>query len=735
MRSSTLVAFLATGAAARYIHRVEQITRPSFPHLIKPHLVARDDEVCTSPSCQLAAENYLANFPSNYTEMDPCENFDQMICGGWLDKNDFRPDQATIGIGSTMSEEADNILRVIMENPYATNSTPAGVNATLDRENFDKMQSAYKACVDLDAIKAAGAAPLQEIVNELQEKFPLNAATKSTAAISSGELTDIMIWMAQYGLAPFVSAGTAADDKNPDTVIVSVGPGATTMAKQYYNNTAFVGNLTMTMAAMFSAILDNATDYTELAAKVVDLEGRIATVEPDPEIISDVTYYYNPMTLAEADALVPAISLTSLIKAQAPASYEPEFIIVQSPDYLKDVTPILESAPRDTLQALFMWSVISSFGGRIDKDINQPLRAFRNFQAGRPANATSDRWRTCLDEVDSVAGWIESEAYVQRAFSPEAKTFGDEIVQSLRDVYADKLQSLDWMGNDTKRVAIEKVKALNQKIGYPTISPNVLDPVSLRDFYANLTLSSASFFANGLSATTFELARTWAQLLAPADKEFWFMTASTVNAYYNPSSNEIAFPAGIMQQPVFDLDLPEYVSYGAFGSVAGHEITHAFDDSGRYYDQTGAFSEWWDNKTLASFTQRTQCFVDQYSEFAITGLDGAPLNVNGQLTLGENIADAGGVAASFEAWKMRDQADPARNKALPGLEFFTKDQMFFVSYATWWCGRSRLETAVNRIYTDPHSPPMFRIRGTLENSKAFLESFQCAKKEPKCELW
>jgi endothelin-converting enzyme len=202
---------------------------------------------------------------------------------------------------------------------------------------------------------------------------------------------------------------------------------------------------------------------------------------------------------------------------------------------------------------------------------------------------------------------------------------------------------------------------------------------------------------------------------------------------YNPPGNEIVFPAGIMQFPVFDVEVPSFVSYGAFGSVAGHELSHAFDSTGRHYDQNGNYTDWWNKNTVKEFESRAQCFVNQYGNYSVEGPDGKPLHVNGRLTLGENIADAGGLSASFASWQKRRAEKP--NQDLPGLEHFTQEQLFFVSYANWWCGTSRKETAINRIYTDPHAPKWARILGTMANSKDFRDSFNCPSKKPTCELW
>jgi endothelin-converting enzyme len=273
-----------------------------------------------------------------------------------------------------------------------------------------------------------------------------------------------------------------------------------------------------------------------------------------------------------------------------------------------------------------------------------------------------------------------------------------------------------------------------------------MDPPTLRDYYLSVEISPTTFFANSLSMSRFEVAREWSALGKPVDRNEWGMTVPTVNAYYNPPGNEIVFPAGIMQFPVFDVNVPQYLSYGAFGSVSGHELSHAFDSTGRHYDQNGNYTDWWTNSTVRAFEERAECFVNQYANFTVEGPGNKPLHVNGKLTLGENIADAGGVSAAFAAWKSRQShVTPSsssssrkfdkRDQDLPGLDYFSHEQLFFISYANWWCGKSRKETAIQRIYTDPHAPKWARILGTMANSRDFRESFGCPSKEPVCELW
>lgn len=271
-----------------------------------------------------------------------------------------------------------------------------------------------------------------------------------------------------------------------------------------------------------------------------------------------------------------------------------------------------------------------------------------------------------------------------------------------------------------------------QKIGYPTASPNLLDPMDLERYYQGLNVTT-NYFENARQYTIRAQNKSWDDLLRPTNRDRFEMSTPTVNAYYEPSKNSVNFPAGIMQMPAFSLDLPEYVSYGAFGSVAGHELTHGFDDNGSKYDENGRLRTWWDNTTQNNFNDRAQCFVDQFNKYYITQPDGTKLNVNGKLTEGENIADAGGISASFSAWQKRHATNPS--PLLPGLEEFTPEQMFYISYSTWWCGKVRPAQAVNYIYTDVHSPDTARILGTTANAAGFREAFNCPVKKPTCTLW
>ena len=328
-------------------------------------------------------------------------------------------------------------------------------------------------------------------------------------------------------------------------------------------------------------------------------------------------------------------------------------------------------------------------------------------------------------------GWILSHFFIRHAFTQEAKLAGENIVSNVKDALKKRLRE-SWMEDAVMRQAVQKLENMGMKIGYPTKSPNVEDPAAIKDMYKNVPVSAWSFFNNTLRMRQLVVGNRWLALGKPMDRDLWMGSLPTVDAHYDPSRNEIVIPAGIMRFPLFSIDLPAYVSYGALGSLAGHEIGHAFDSEGRRYDQNGNYTDWWTEPTVAEFERRARCYIDQYSRFSIPGLDGKPVFVNGLQTLAENIADATGLAAAFEAWKLtRGISDPD----LPGLEFFSHEQLFFLSYANFWCGKSRTEAAVTRIRTDPHAPNWARILGTVANSRGFRESFRCRERDPACQIW
>ncbi|PSR81949.1 endothelin-converting enzyme 1 [Coniella lustricola] len=704
-----------------------------------------DAKICTAAGCVLASATLLRSISPRYKDLDPCEDFRTYACEGFDAAHEIRSDQNSVGSLQIMSEEGQLILKRILESSEPQQASLFWTASSPDKEIFSKMQDGYQACLNETLLRSVGSQPLLDLLSEIGKLYPVREPSDKAS------LTNAVQYLIGLGVRSPISIGVGADDKDPDSNVVSLSPPYSfgLPSKQYYSRDEIVSAYKETISAVLEGLLrearveDNAMavfrtpEAPDLLNKkivdgLVDFESKMADAAPDPEDLSDITKVYNPKTLDEADSYNPAISVKSIVKHFA-SDHTPSKIIVASPKYLKKLANILDTQSRDVVQAYLVWKVVQSYGSVVESDSVEPLRRFNNKLQGKEPDVKPERWRTCVGVVDSDLPWILSRFFVESAFSKEAKDLGDQIIHDIKDEFIVKLNHSEWMTKNVRQLAIDKVNLIRQKIGYPTKSPNVTDAKELQKFYKDVPVAADTFFANRLASSKTEVRREWAQLGKPVDKDEWDMSASTVNAYYNPPGNEIVFPAGIMQAPVFyDPSIPKYLSYGAFGAVAGHELSHAFDSSGRNYDQNGNYTDWWDKSTIESFKKKTDCFVEQYSNYTIPTKDG-PLHVNGKLTLGENIADAGGLTAAYQSWRRRD--NEKADLQLPGLQHFTNEQVFFLAYGLTWCGKTREETAVRLVYTDPHSPNQYRIKGTTSNSREFREAFNCPVKEPTCELW
>lgn len=689
-------------------------------------------DLCLEPECIHAASEILYNLHPNYQDIDPCLDFEQYTCSGWRDRHDMRPDQGSIFAGTFMEENAQKRLRHILEAPESDELSSA------DKQNFKKLKSAYEACIDVEALKKKGSQPLDDLLAEISTVY------SSRSEQSTNNLTDTILFLMQTDVSALTAFSISPDDRDPDNVVIFVTPPREIglPSREFYNDTKVVEEYTDVVSKLLlnfktHDIYDTeSVSFSKLADKVVLFEKKLADATPDTQAQEDVTQYYNPMNLDEIVSLIPEVSFEQIVSSLAPEDFQTDRFIIGSPSYLKELSVTIKETPREVIQAFFRLKAIQRYYDDIEDPKISPLRQFNNRLAGKDPQATQDRWRKCIDGLDSGVGWILSRFYVLDSFPETSKKLGDQIISDIKEQFIYVLDGTKWMSAEVRQLGKQKVANLVQKIGYPTKSPNLMDGEDVKKYYDSLNIASDAFFENSVGMARFELLREWSQLGKPTDRDEWGMTAPTVNAYYNPPGNELVFPAGIMQPPVFyGPKAPLYLAYGAFGAVSGHELSHAFDSTGRHYDQTGNYTNWWDDETVAAFEERAQCFIDQYSNFTVPGPDedSEPLHVNGRLTLGENIADAGGLAASFHAWRKRDGSHA--DKALPGLEEFTKEQLFFISYSNWWCSKTTKEAAVQAIYTDPHAPKPARILGTMANSREFREAFKCPKKEPVCQLW
>lgn len=691
--------------------------------------------LCLTPACIHAASGYLTNLSPDFREIDPCTNFEEYVCGGWQENHDMRADQGMIDALGLIDDTVTTTVRHILEGDYPESSdhstfSPQNLLASMssaDRQNFDEMKEAYNACMDTTAITKRGMSPILELLDGVAATFG-----------KPGDYSDAILYLRKLSVGAFFNFYVSDDDKDPETQVIGVVPilSVGLPSKAYYEDKKIVAQYQEAMAKVLGAMQSSVAsvgDATQAAAALVQLESRLAHAAPEKQDMGDVTKTYNVMTVHDTAKLLPQFGFKKVLKALVPSDYKLNTTITAFPEVLANVSQIVSETPVEVVHNYFYWRLIASFSGAVMGPEIQPLKQFQNVLQGKDPNAEPERWRTCVRSASDSIAWVLSRFFIEAAFSAEAKDFGNQIISDIKAAYLRNFEKLEWMEEGVKKVAAEKVHNIDQKVGYPTASPNIMDPDELRKYYADLSIGH-EHFSNVVSARRFDLAQEWAALGKPTDMQQWGMPATMVNAYYNPPHNEIVFPAAILQFPLFSAALPSYVSYGAFGAVAGHELSHAFDNNGRHYDLHGRYDNWWTNATIEAFTERAQCIADQFSNYTVEGSDG-PIHINGQQTLGENIADSGGIAAAWSAWQDRRSQSKEPEMSLPGLEEFTHEQLFFVSYGNAWCSKFRPEMLTNRVRTDEHSPDPVRIRGTVLNSRGFREAFQCPVKEPTCELW
>jgi len=559
------------------------------------------------------------------------------------------------------------------------------------------------------------------------------------------------------------------DLKNSDNSMLYFTQSSLTLpSKEYYENEEVISLYQDVIKDMFKNISGNDDsgnfftkiinfffgsgddDSEKFARSIIELEKKLAVIMVPPEQTYDFSIY-DENTVKSLNEKYQYINWTTLfgklfshiqVKDDTP-------VYVVSHNYFDGLNKILKETDVDTLAAYAKWLVIKSYGDYIGDDVKQPLKKFVNTLTG--VTKDPERYEYCIDIVNpfvpSILGNVVgksmnmaiSKYYVDEVFSGDNKKIAEELINNIKEAMKKRIPQMTWLDKETAQSALEKVNTMTDKIGYPDF---IMSPEKLDEEYRDLNIVNNDFFANIVNLAKFSVARGIKTIYKPRDRTEWGMAPAVVNAMYNPLSNDITFPAGILRPPFFSSSDPEYLNYGAIGAVIGHEMTHAFDNTGKDFDAKGNLRNWWTNSTVSEFNKLTQCFIDQYGSFTVQDNTGKQVNLNGKLTLGENLADNGGLARAYEAYQMSlGKSDGKKNnQGLPGLTNYTNDQLFYISFGQIWCSKQRPEAALQQVLTDPHSPAKYRVNGSLSNSKHFAEVFKCKTGTPmnpekKCLIW
>ncbi|RPD66296.1 Metalloprotease [Lentinus tigrinus ALCF2SS1-7] len=749
------------------------------------------EPVCISPSCINLASSVLSTLDESE---DPCENFYDFANGGWLKSNPIPSDKGSFGHFEEIALQNRRLLQQILSEDASSHFSAASalMSNPYDEMLLKKLRGMYDSCMDEDHLDDLGEAPLKDVTNKIRQLFR-GKTTVVDAEHSSSEkerdrLTATVAYLHSRGISALFDYsidGDAGNDPNFMSLWLSQADLGLP-SKEYYEEESIV-DLYRDVLERLLLTLDNEDDEllgadvqpernpglvvheerlrvwppwpwppwgddddgdkpanrSERAKKhskaIIEFEQKIANISLDLDILyQDPIATYNPVPFKNVSDSLPEFDFSTYFSTFAPRNF-PSTIILTSTTYLSDLSKVLNDTDKDTLEAYFVTRAgleLSPYLG-LDTEAWKAVRSLQEVLGGIKKGAVGDRAEYCITRTESALGFALGRYFVREAFGGASREVATKVITDVIETFKKSLQDIDWMDKESAAAAARKADALHVKVGYP-LSPNTEEPRSIANWYARVKISSDTFFENMVSARVADQIRTWLQLGKQRDPEAWEMFASTVNAYYNPPANEIVFPAGILRPPYFHADWPGYMNYGSFGHIASHELTHAFDSAGRLYNQDGKLEEWWTNKTSEGFKVRQKCIVDQFSNYTIDDGKGGEIHVNGNLTSGENIGDSGLIQA-FRAWKA--QYTEEKEFLLPGLNY-TREQLFFISFARSWAQNIKPAAAVARVRTDPHSPNRFRVHGTVSNIPEFAAAFKCSPKaklnppqEERCIFW
>jgi putative endopeptidase len=642
------------------------------------------------------------------TSADACANFAQYACGNFAKLYPIPPDKSGYGSFYIVDDYTQAVLHEMLDKvaEKSAQHTP----------NEQKIGDFYASCMDESAIHAEGLKPLQPELDRI------------AALTDNNQLTDLLAHYQMINVNAFFSYGEQQDFKDAQKQIAVVDQGGLGLPERdYYFRTGDTAEKTRKeyvdhIANMFRLMGEPADKAAADAQKIMALETALAKVSMDVTSRRDPNNIYHPMTVAKLIELTPAIDWPHFFTQTGVVGVAD--LNVSNPDFFKGLQATFASTDLDTIKTYLRWQLVSSVPGyALPKALDdEGFDFFGRKLNGQPEQQT--RWKRCAEATDGALGEAVGQVYVASQFSAANRAYTLQMVHDIEDAMDKEIDNQAWMSAETKVKAKAKLRMVADKIGYPD---------RWRD-YSKLEVLRGDALGNALRAIEFENKRQLAKIGKPVDRAEWITTPATVNAFYNPSMNDINFPAAILQAPFYDPHATDAENYGHIGAIIGHELTHGFDDQGSQFDGSGNLSNWWTPEDRKKFDDMTGCEVMEYGNF--TAVD--DVKVNGKLTLGENTADNGGIRLAYMAF-----LEDVKRKGInldAKQDGFTATQQFFLSFAQNWCSNDRPEQVRLQVQTDGHSPNVFRINGVVQNMPEFGKAFGCKTGQPMmpvnaCHVW
>ncbi|MGA2050583.1 MAG: M13 family metallopeptidase [Terracidiphilus sp.] len=636
--------------------------------------------------------------------VDPCVDFYKFSCGGWEKNNPIPADQAGWSVYAKLGNDNQQFLWGILEDDAkATNRTPVQ----------QKVGDYFAACMNTSAIDALGDKPIHPMLAEID-------ALKTRAEI----LHALTRLHHEYAGTFFFHSGTDQDAIDSDTIIVELEAGGLGLPdRDYYTKTDPKSvKIREQYAAYIQQLLSLAGESADQAKADADATLKIETALASASLTRvqrrDPHNTYHMETVEELGHLTPSIDWPLYFKVQgAPGVAR---LNVSQPEFMKAVESELTTEDVAALRGYLRFHLLTAAATYLAHPFEQANFDFYS-KTLRGVPAMPPRWKTCTRGVDRSLGEALGQEFVRRTFSADTKAKTQLMTEQIETAMQHEIENLPWMSDVTKAEALRKLHAIRNKIGYPE---------KWRD-YSALEVKPDDYIGNTMRSYRFENARRWNKLGRPVDRDEWGMTPPTVNAYFNPQMNDINFPAGVLQPPLYDTKEDDAPNYGNTGATIGHELTHAFDDEGRQFDAKGNLRDWWTPEDAKGFEDRINCVRDQYAGYVIVD----DIRINSKLTSGEDVADIGGTLLAYIAWKKQTET-----QRMAPVDGFTPDQRFFVGMAQWACENERPENLRVSAITNPHSPGFARINGVVSNMPEFQKAFSCKAGQPMvhtptCRVW
>lgn len=686
------------------------------------------DSICATPYCIKAADYLLESIDES---VEPCEDFYQFSCGTWLENIRIPDDANSVNTFRILDKQLDDNMIDLL----ASTS-----NESIELQSVANARHLYSSCTNETNIDAEGVERILSLIDTEFGGWPILQGESWNE--STFNFSNLIFRLRQYNYNILYRVGTDVDEKNSSITDIVIGQGSLGLPqRRYFENetdvTIAYRNLIRNLAKELSTSTTTIeTDINEMFQFEKDIsqyfytsdEQRARDNETFPTTVADLSEHLN-MTLLNFTEYISQLYAFGNVTLEAT-----DVVIVSEIDFLTNVSAIIDITSPRIVQNYFVWRFILDQSSNFPRYYRAAREQFDRIFQG--TNAEQTRPTKCAIFVNNNMGMVVSKLYIKRFFDENARNQSLNMIENIRSSFIDLIGSSTWMEEKSRNLAVEKAKAMNQQIGYPEYLSSD-NNTKIENDYVEYKFDS-SYIGNILKLLQIKTKENLGFLRQPVDHKAWGSLPPTViNAFYEPSQNQITFPAGILQRPFFNKEAPKYLNYGGIGAVIGHEITHGFDDMGRQFDKDGNRIPWWTEKTIEQFNQRKECIIKQYSNYSVPSLH---MNSNGNQTQGEDIADNGGIKAAFFAYKQWAKENPKSVQKLPGLTKYSAEQLFFVNFAHIWCIKMTDQYAQLRLLTDPHSLGQFRVIGPTSNFDEFDKAFGCKpgqgnSRVDKCAVW